>query len=130
MYPNAIRTPIRVLVAAAGLCSAFCGGNAVADDITVTVRIPVSTQGLDLTRAADAQTLYSRLRNAAWLACTQARRTDLQPSDNPQACSEKALAEAVRAAQSRLLTQIYLWSHTPGEAITYGMDSTRQMAAK
>src|SRR5579864_4479848 len=58
----------------------------------VVVAIHVSTQGLDLSQPADAHTFYTRLKRAAWVACTTGNRLDLVPSDNPGGCSEKALA--------------------------------------
>jgi UrcA family protein len=93
----------------------------VAQEHKVTVAIHVSTQGLDLSQPADAQIFYTRLKKAAWVACTHANRVDLVPSDNPGACAEKALAGAIRSASVPTLSQIYLANHTIQEAVAGGI---------
>jgi hypothetical protein len=50
--------------------------------------------------------LYSRLQHAAQVVCTHGMRVDLVPSRDPQGCYEKALGNAVRAANLKLLTQV------------------------
>ncbi len=82
-----------------------------AKDSEVTVAFRVSAAGLDLTEPADAQKFYTRLKAAARVVCTHGDRVDLVPSDDPQGCYEKSLAEAVRAVKAPLITQIYLASH-------------------
>jgi UrcA family protein len=109
-----------VLGAAAIACPLFAG-NVAAKDYKVTVAIHVSTQGLDLSQPGDARTFYTRLKNAAWVACTRGNRVDLIPSDNPGLCAEKALAGAIRSASVPTLTQIYLASHTIQEAVAGGV---------
>ncbi len=118
-----------ILAAAIAACTLFTAGVAAKDD-AVTVSIQVNTQGLDVSQPRGAQKLYWRVRDAAWVACTYGNRVGLAPSPNPISCREKALADAVRAAHSALLTQIYLASHTLLEATAYGIDVPVQVAAK
>ena len=121
--------PWALLGAAAVACTLFAG-NAVAGNHTVTVAIHVSKQGLDLSQPADAQTLYTRLQQAAWVACTHGDRVDLLPPENPVACYQKALGSAVRSANAPMLTQLYLESHSLKEAASYGIEIPAQVAAK
>jgi UrcA family protein len=116
-----------LLGAAAVVCTLF-GGNVSAKDHSVTVAIAVSTQGLDLNQAADAQTFYTRLENAAWVACTRGNRVNLVPVDDVKGCYEKALGGAIRSANAPTLTQIYLATHTLQEAAARGIDVPAQMA--
>ena len=118
-----------VLGATIVACMFFAGAVA-AEGSTVSVAIRVSTLGIDLREPAGARQLYRRLKNAAWIACTRANRVGLEPSPNPEACSEKALGEAILSAQMPLLTQVYLETHTLHEAAAHGIDVTVQMAAK
>ncbi|HEY3654999.1 MAG TPA: UrcA family protein, partial [Steroidobacteraceae bacterium] len=92
--------------------------------------IQVSTQGLDLSQPAGAHELYTRLQRAAQVVCTHGMRVDLAPSPDPRECYEKALGNAVRAANLKLLTQVYLASHTLQEAAAHGIDVPVQIAAK
>jgi hypothetical protein len=57
-------------------------------------------------------------------------RVDLVPFRDPQGCYEKALGNAVRAANLKLLTQVYLATHTLQEAAARGIDVPVQVAAK
>ena len=116
-----------VVGAAIVACSLFAGSVAAKD---VTVAIQVSTQGLDVSQPRGAQKLYWRLQYAARAACTHGNRVGLAPSANPQGCYEKALADAVRSANSPLLTQVYLQMHTLREATALGIDVPVQIAAK
>jgi UrcA family protein len=118
-----------VLGAAIAACTLFTGGVSAKDD-AVTVSIQVSEQGLDVNQPRGAQKLYWRLQHAAWVACTHGNRVGLAPSPNPVGCREKALAGAIRAANSALLTQVYLASHTLRDAPAHGIDAPLQMAAK
>jgi UrcA family protein len=118
-----------LLGAAAVLCTLF-GGNVAAKDHSVTVAMAVSAQGLDLSRPADAQTFYTRVKNAAWVACTRGNRVDLVPVDDLQGCYEKALGGAIRSAKTPTLTQIYLATHTLQEAAKHGIEVPAQLAAK
>jgi UrcA family protein len=118
-----------VLSAAAIACPLFAG-NVVAKDYTVTVAIHVSTQGLDLSQPADARKFYTRLENAAWVACTRGNRVNLVPIDNLKGCCEKALAGAIRSASVPTLTQIYLANHSVQEAVAGGIVAPALIAVK
>jgi UrcA family protein len=111
------------------VCTLF-GGNVAAKDHDVTVAIHVSTQGLDLSHPADAQIFYTRLKNAAWVACTRADRVDLVPVDDLQGCREKALGGAIRSAKAPMLTQIYLETHPLKEAANHGIEVPARLVAK
>jgi UrcA family protein len=124
---RAFMSAFPVLGAAAVACTLFAGSIAAKD---VTVAIQVSTQGLDLSVPAGAQKLYWRLLQAARVACTNGNRVGLAPSDDPQGCREKALGDAIRAANLPLLTQAYLATHTIREAEAHGIDVPAMMAAK
>jgi len=118
-----------VLGAAAVACTLFAGSVA-AKDHEVTVAIHVSTQGLDLRQPAGAHEFYTRLQRAARVACTHGNRVDLAPVPDPEGCYEKALGDAIRSANVPRLTQVYLVTHTLGEAAARGIDVPAQMAAK
>jgi UrcA family protein len=118
-----------VLSAAAIACPLFAG-NVAAKDYTVTVAIHVSTQGLDLSQPADARKFYTRLENAAWVACTRGNRVNLVPIDNLKGCCEKALAGAIRSASVPTLTQIYLANHSVQEAVAGGIVAPALIAVK
>jgi UrcA family protein len=130
-----MNTSIRIgrassLVGAAALvCSCFAG-NASAAEHVVAVSVPVSSQGLDLSKPDDAGTFYLRLQNAAWIVCTRGTRVDLKPSDNVKGCYEKALAGAVRSVAAPMVTQIYLGTHTMKQAAAYGIQLPAQFAVK
>ena len=115
--------------AAALLCSAFAG-NASAAGHVVPVSVPVSSQGLDLSKPDDAATFYVRLQNAAWVVCTRGTRVDLEPSDDVKGCFEKALAQAVRSVGAPMVTLAYLGTHTMKEAGAYGIRLPAQVAVK
>ena len=110
-------------------CTLFAGSVAAKDD-EVTVSIQVSTQGLDVSQPRGAHKLYWRLEYAARVACTHGNRVDLAPASNPERCREKALADAVRAANLPLLTQLYLASHTLREDAAHGIAAPVSVAAK
>jgi len=110
-------------------CTLFAGSVA-AKDNAVTVSIQVSTQGLDVSQPRGAEKLYWRLQHAARVVCTHGNRVGLAPSPDPEGCRQKALANAIRAANLTLLTQVYLASHTLREAAAYGIDVPVQVAAK
>jgi UrcA family protein len=102
----------------------------VAKDHTVTVTEPVAATGLDLTQPQDARAFYTRLQQAAYVVCTDAKRVDLVPPDNQKRCYEKALGDAIRVARQPMLTQIYLSEHTLQEAAAHGVHLPVQVAAK
>lgn len=108
----------------------FAAKAAAAAGHNVTVVIHVSTAGLELNRPADARTFYTRLKNAAWVACTRGDRVDLLPVDDLRGCYERALGGAIRSANAPTLTQIYLATHTLGEAAAHGIEVPAQLAAK
>jgi UrcA family protein len=108
-------------------CVLFAGSVAAKE---VTVAIQVSTQGLDLSQPVAAHELYTRLQRAAQVVCTHGMRVDLAPSPDPQDCYERALGNAVRAANLKLLTQAYLATHTLQEAAARGIEVPVQVAAK
>jgi UrcA family protein len=108
----------------------FCAGEVVAQEHDVTVAYRVSTQGLDLNTSAGARELYVRLKNAAWFVCTRTNRIGLQDLPDPDACSEKTLGETVRSTHLPLLVQVYLETHTLGQAAAHGIDVSSQLAAK
>lgn len=113
------KTLIRIATLTA--CAAF-SGPVLAGDAVVLVKIPVSYSGLDLTQPTDAQRLYRRLQRAAFIACTDGNRVDLEPLSDPAACYEKAIGDAVRSVKQPQLTMIYLKTHTLQEAATHGIE--------
>ena len=118
-----------VLGAAVVACTLFAGSVA-AKDHEFTVAYRVTIQGLDLSRPAGAQELYSRLQHAAQVVCTHGMRVDLKPVIDENACYEKALGNAVRSVNLPLLTQFYLETHTLREAAARGIDVPVMIAAK
>jgi UrcA family protein len=116
-----------VLGAVIAVWPLFVGSVAARD---VTVSIQVSTRGLDVSQPSGAQKLYQRLQEAARVVCTHGNRVGLEPAPDPEGCREKALADAIRAANITLLTQVYLASHTLREAAAHGIEIPVQMAAK
>ena len=118
-------------------CSLLCGagifgmqlvGRAAANDRDVTVAIHVSLEGLDPTQVADARIIYTRLKTAAWVACTRGNRAGLAPVGDVKGCYEKALGSAIRQAKTPTLTQIYLATHTIQDAAVYGLSVAPQIA--
>ena len=101
-----------------------------AENHNVTVALQVSTKGLDLSQPADARTFYTRLENAAWVACTRGNRVDLLPLDDLKACYDRALGGAIRAAKAPKLIQSYLQTHTLQQAAAQGIEVPAQLAAK
>jgi UrcA family protein len=118
------------LLSAAIAAWTLLAGSVAAKDHAVTVSIQVSTRGLDVSQPRGAQKLYWRLQHAARVVCTDGDQVGLEPSPEPERCYEKALADAIRAANLRLVTQLYLESHTLGEAAAHGIDVPIPVAAK
>lgn len=83
-------------VAAVGLLSA--PQMAVAADPAQTIRIAVSTDGLDLTRPADVQRLRLRISDAAIAACDPADRMIVTALPDYQ-CRRAAVASVEPAVQ-------------------------------
>lgn len=119
----------RPLLSAVLACMLFSAALA-AQDHNVTVALPVSAKGLDLTRVTDARTFYTRLKTAAWDACTRGNRVGLEPVADVRGCYEKALGGAVRSANVPLVTQIYLSSHTIQEAVALGIEIPARTAGR
>src|SRR3977135_646791 len=130
MYTKTAVLRARFVLGAAAGAGTLSAGNAAASDHGVTIAIHVSTQGLDLSQPAGAQEFYRRLRHAARVACTHGNRGDLAPAPDPAGCYEKALGDAIRSANVPLLTQVYLVTHTLGEAAARGIEVPAQMARK
>lgn len=120
----------RILIGTALLACTLCAGIVCAKEPTVTVALHVSTQGVDLSQPAGARTFYTRLENAAWVACTRGNRVDLVPVTDLKGCYEKALGGAVRATRSSLVTQLYLTTHTYAEAAARGIEIPSQVAGR
>jgi UrcA family protein len=110
-------------------CTLFAGEVA-AQGRPVTVTLQVNSRGLDLSQPRGAQQLYWRIQAAAWVVCTHGNRVGLAPSSDPQDCREKALADAIRGANVRLLTRVYLETHTPQEAAARGIEVPVEVAGK
>jgi UrcA family protein len=121
---------VRTILGSAAAACALFAGNVAAKDKIVTVAIHVSAQGLDLSQPVDAHTFYTRLQNAAWVACTRGDRVDLLPVDPLKSCYEKALGNAVHDSNKPLVAQIYLATHTLQEAARHGIEIPSQLAAK
>ena len=130
MYSRSIVMNICAFFGSTIVACTLVAGAVAAEGRPVTVALQVSARGLDLKTPAGAHELYSRLKNAAWIACTRANRVGLEPSPNPDACSEKALGEAIRSVNLPLLTQVYLDTHLRRDAVAYGIEVPVQVAAK
>jgi len=131
MYAN---DPIRnttscICIAAVAAC-AVLSGPAQANDHSVTIRLPVSVAGLDLSQRAGAGELYGRLKEAARTVCGSGNRVGLEPVTDFKSCYEKALADAVRSVNRPQLTIAYLTTHTLQDAAAQGIDAPRLVAAK
>jgi UrcA family protein len=118
-------------IGALAVC-AIVSGLVQAKDYEVTVAVPVSSAGLDLSRTAGALELYGRLTKAAYFVCRGGNRVDLKPLAPAQfkRCNETALGNAVRSANQPQLTKVYLETHTLQDASTHGIDVSVLMAAK
>lgn len=121
---------IHRLLPAALACVLFASGAVAAAEHTVTVAIQLSTRGLDLTKPADAQSLYQRIQHAADVVCTHGNRVGLVPVEYELGCYEKALSDAIASVNSPLLTRIYLDTHTLRQAAAHGIQVPAQLAAK
>jgi UrcA family protein len=130
MYSRSIAMNICSFFGSTIVACTLIAGDVAADGRTVTVAVQVRTRGLDLKTPAGAQELYSRVKNAAWIACTRANRVGLEPSPDSTACSEKALGEAIRSVNSPQLTQVYLNTHLRRDAEAYGIEAPVHVASK
>jgi UrcA family protein len=120
----------RALLAGTTLGCALLADAASAEDRNVLVTISVSAAGLDVRHASGAQELYTRIRQAARLACTRADRVGLAPVDDPKECFESAVGSAVRSANVPQLTHAYLANHTLREAAARGIEAPAQFATQ
>ena len=120
---------LRALGASLVAC-AITAGTVSAKDQEFPVDYRVNARGLDLNQPAGAQELYARLQHAAQVVCTHGMRVDLVPSADPKACYEQALGGAVKSAHAKLVTQVYLASHTIQEASARGIELPVRIATK
>jgi UrcA family protein len=125
----ALTTKPLICLAAAAAC-AVLAGPVQANDHEITVKISVSTAGLDLNQPADAREVYARIKHAADIVCTHGMRVDLVPVQQYVGCYEKALGNAVRSVNQPQLSMVYLATHTPDQAAAYGIEIPARMAAK
>ena len=89
------------------LALATCAGNAANPGITTT-QIVVSYDDLDLSHAAGAQTLMSRLRTASKQVCGgMPTLADLTMMSRYNVCYNDAMSGAVAQVNSPLVTQLY-----------------------
>jgi UrcA family protein len=110
-------------------CAALSGA-VQATDHEVTIKVPVSTAGLDPSQPAGARELYVRLQRAARVACTHGNRVSLEPPTSFSGCYEKALGGAVHSAHQPQLSIVYLATHTARDAAKYGIDAPVWLAAE
>jgi len=118
-----------VLGAALVACTMLAGDAAAADQ-EFPVEYRVNAHGLDLSQPAGANELYARLQHAAEVVCTHGMRVDLVPLADPKGCYEQALGAAVRTTNAKLVTKVYLATHTVQQAAERGIDVRVQIAAK
>jgi UrcA family protein len=122
-------TKAGICFAAVAACAAL-SGPALANDLVVTIRIPVAFADLDISQPGGARELYRRLREAARTVCSNGNRVDLEPLTDFDSCYEKALGNAVRSVNQPQLTIAYLGTHTLRDAATQGIDVSQRVAAK
>lgn len=127
MYTKAVVITAWPVLGAALACTLFVG-TVGAKDQEFTVAYRVSTQGLDPGQPVGAHEFYSRLKHAAEVVCTHGNRVGLAPVADPKGCYEKALGSAVRSANLKLVTQVYLQTHTLQEAATSRIEVPLQVA--
>jgi len=130
MYTKAAVINSWSVFSAAVVACTFFAGDVIAEPHEVSVAYQVSTQGLDVNKPAGARELYIRLKNAAWYVCTRTNRVGLEPSPDTDACTEKALGEAIRSAHVPLLVQAYLEKHSVAQAAAHGLVVPVQLAEK
>lgn len=70
-------------------------------------QVSVSYQGLNLSKQADAEVLYSRLRAAARIVCRQFEGFELSRVRQHEQCYGQALSNAVAAVDHANLTALY-----------------------
>jgi UrcA family protein len=124
--PTFVRNPrlhgaVGAIVGVAALGCLFAATAARADAPTVTVAIHVNAHGLDLTQEEGVRKFYQRIKSAAWAACTHGERVGLSPVDDPMACADHSLTNAIRSVSAPALTRIYLETHTLKQAAVAGI---------
>jgi UrcA family protein len=128
MYTETTVTSARAVLGAAAVACTLFAGTVAAKDHEVTIAIHVSAAGLDVSQPAGARQLYMRLEHAARVACTHGNQVGLEPVADLKGCYEKALGDAIRTTNGRLLTEVYLETHTLREAAVRGIYAPAQMA--
>ena len=98
---------------------ALLAGSLQAKELAVTVK--VNAAGLNIGEPAGGRELYSRLKHAAAIVCSN-RLLGLQPVESLVDCEEAALGAAVRSANLPQLTVAYLGAHTSQQAAAYGIE--------
>jgi UrcA family protein len=96
----------------------------------VTVKVSVSTAGLDPGQPDGARQLYARLQRAARIVCTHGNRVGLESPSSFNDCYEKALGDAVHSAHQPQLSIVYRATHTVRDAATYGIEVPVSLAAE
>ena len=124
-----LNTKAFLCIAAATACSLLSGPIQAAEEV-VTVKLSVSSAGVDPNQLAGARALYGRVQTAANIVCRYGDRVDLKPVPNFVNCYEKAVADAVRSANLPQLTMVYLRTHAPQDAAARGINVPALMAAK
>jgi UrcA family protein len=104
--------PIRI-AAAVALFAALTAGAHAAD----VPQVHVNYADLNVNTAAGAKVLYQRIRGAADLVCGVADTRELARLSRAQACAAHAIAEAVDAVNSPVLTAV-AEVKTGGAAVT------------
>ena len=79
-----------------------------ADSAAPQLAHPVSFSDLDLTRTADAQTLYQRIKTAADAVCSPLDGAQIREKVNRSACVNDAIERAIKQVNEPLLTGYYL----------------------
>jgi UrcA family protein len=130
MFGSNLFTVGRTIITAITLACILIAGSAVAGDREITVAIRATSEGLNLTRPADVQAFYQRIKNAAFVACTRANQLGLAPVADVDECVENSLADAIRRANKTALTQAYLDTHSARAAEARGIGLPTALAAK
>jgi UrcA family protein len=109
---------------------ALLSENIQAADRDVTIKIAVSTTGLDPSQPAGAREVYRRLQRAARTACGDGDRVGLEPATSFAGCYEQALGDAVRSVHQPQLSVIYLATHTVRDAAARGIEVPVRLATQ
>jgi UrcA family protein len=128
-YSAHFNSKASICTAAMAIC-ALLSGIVQANEEMVTVKMSVSTAGLDAGQPAGARALYARLSSAATIVCGRANRVGLRGVDNFSGCVETAIGGAVRSANLPQLTMIYLQTHSMQDAANRGIEVPVLVAAK